>query len=90
MVLLIVIYLAFISLGLPDGVLGSVWPLMHTDLGLAIGDAGLLSAVTSVGTVLSALIGYRLVARFKTGLVTAVSVAMTAFGLWGFSISTSL
>ncbi|MFA5447008.1 MAG: MFS transporter [Sphaerochaeta sp.] len=90
MVLLIVIYLAFISLGLPDGILGSVWPLMHVDLGLAISDAGLLSAVASIGTVLSALVGYRLVARFKTGLVTAVSVAMTAFGLWGFSISASL
>ncbi len=90
MALLVVIYLAFISLGLPDGVLGSIWPVMHQDLGLAISDAGLLSAITSIGTVISALVGHRLVARFKTGLVTAVSVAATAFGLWGFSASTSL
>ncbi len=90
MALLIVIYLAFISLGLPDGVLGSIWPLMHADLGLAISDAGVLSAITSIGTVLSALVGHRMVARFKTGPVTAVSVAATAFGLWGFSVSTSL
>ncbi len=90
MALLIVIYLAFISLGLPDGVLGSIWPIMHKDLGLAISDAGLLSAITSIGTVISALVGHRMVARFKTGPVTAVSVAATAFGLWGFSISRSL
>ena len=90
MALLIVIYLAFISLGLPDGVLGSIWPIMHKDLGLAISDAGLLSAITSIGTVISALVGHRMVARFKTGPVTAVSVAATAFGLWGFSVSTSL
>jgi fucose permease len=90
MALLIVIYLAFISLGLPDGVLGAVWPLMHQDLGLALSDAGLISAITSIGTVISALVGHRMVARFKTGLVTAVSVAATAFGLWGFSVSTSL
>ncbi len=90
MALLIVIYLAFISLGLPDGVLGSIWPVMRAELGLGIGDAGILSAITSVGTVISALVGHRLVARFKTGLVTAVSVALTAFGLWGFSSATSL
>jgi fucose permease len=90
MALLIVIYLAFISLGLPDGVLGSIWPLMHADLALALSDAGVLSAITSIGTVLSALVGHRMVARFKTGPVTAVSVAATAFGLWGFSVSTSL
>lgn len=90
MALLIVIYLAFISLGLPDGVLGSIWPVMHLDLGVAIGDAGVLSAITSIGTVVSALVGHRVVARYKTGLVTAVSVAMTAFGLWGFSVATTL
>ena len=90
MALLVVIYLAFISLGLPDAVLGSIWPVMYVDMGLALADAGILSAITSIGTVISALVGYRVVARFKTGWVTAVSVAMTAFGLWGFSISTSL
>ncbi|MDK2860417.1 MAG: hypothetical protein PWP25_1603, partial [Sphaerochaeta sp.] len=60
MALLIVIYLAFISLGLPDGVLGSVWPVMQQSLGLPFWSAGLIGATSSIGTVASALSSYRM------------------------------
>ena len=58
MLLLVLIYLAFISLGLPDGVLGSVWPVMRLELGLPLASAGLLGAAGSLGTVASALLKY--------------------------------
>lgn len=90
MLLLTIIYLAFISLGLPDGVLGSVWPVMRQELGLPLASAGFLGAIGSVGTVASALLSYRLINRFGTAKVTAVSVFMTAFALFGYSISSSL
>ncbi|MFA7560026.1 MAG: MFS transporter, partial [Sphaerochaeta sp.] len=90
MVLLFFIYLAFISLGLPDAVLGSVWPIMHQDLGLAISSAGVIGAIVSTGTVLSALLSSRLITRFGTWRVTVVSVFATAVGLWGYSISANL
>lgn len=88
--LLIIIYLAFISLGLPDGVLGSVWPVMRLELGLPLASAGLLGAIGSIGTVASALLSYRLINRFGTGKVTLVSVLMTSIALFGYSISSTL
>lgn len=90
MLLLILIYLAFISLGLPDGVLGSVWPVMRLELGLPLASAGLLGAVGSIGTVASALLSYRLINRFGTAKVTLVSVLMTSLALFGYSISSTL
>ncbi|WP_293910229.1 MFS transporter [Sphaerochaeta sp. UBA5836] len=90
MLLLILIYLAFISLGLPDGVLGSVWPVMRLELGLPLASAGLLGAAGSIGTVASALLSYRLINRFGTGKVTLVSVLMTSLALFGYSISSTL
>ncbi len=90
MLLLILIYLAFISLGLPDGVLGSVWPVMRLELGLPLASAGLLGAAGSIGTVASALLSYRLISRFGTGKVTLVSVLMTSLALFGYSISSTL
>ncbi len=90
MALLIVIYLAFISLGLPDGVLGSVWPVMQQSLGLPFWSAGLIGATSSIGTVASALSSYRMTRRFGTGRVTLVSVAMTAVALLGFSFASTL
>ena len=87
--LLIVIYLAFISLGLPDSLLGSAWPSMVVDLDTQLSYAGILSATISAGTICSALLSDRLTRRFGAGKVTAVSVAMTAFALWGYSVSRS-
>ena len=90
MALLLIIYIAFISLGLPDGVLGSIWPVMRASLALPLYTAGLIGAIGSIGTVASALSSYRLIHRFGTGKVTFVSVLMTALALLGFSVSSSL
>lgn len=86
--LLSIIYVSFISLGLPDGLLGAGWPSMHPDLNVPVGFAGIVSMTISACTVVSSLLSDRLIHRFGTGKVTAVSVAMTAAALFGFSFST--
>jgi len=85
--LLAIIYLAFISLGLPDGLLGAAWPTMYPELGVDISFAGGITIIISLGTIVSSLMSDRLTFRFGTGKITAVSVAMTALALFGFSIS---
>ena len=85
--LLPVIYLAFISLGLPDSLLGSAWPVMYQELGTSVSAAGIISMIVALGTIVSSLQSDRLTRRLGTGKVTAVSVAMTAVALWGFSVS---
>lgn len=87
--LLAVIYLSFISLGLPDALLGSAWPSMYIEFCVPISYAGVISMVISAGTVISSLQSDRLTRRFGTGMVTAISVAMTALALFGFSITHS-
>lgn len=87
--LLVIIYISFISLGLPDGLLGSAWPSMYGPLNVPVSYAGILSMLISGGTVVSALLCERLVKKLGTGLVTAISVAMTAVALFGFSASTA-
>lgn len=87
--LLVIIYIAFISLGLPDSLLGSAWPTMYGELGVAVSYAGLISMIIAGGTIVSSLLSDRLIRKFSTGLVTAVSVAMTAVALLGFSLSHS-
>ncbi|MDR0853032.1 MAG: MFS transporter [Clostridiales Family XIII bacterium] len=88
--LLIIIYIAFISLGLPDALLGSAWPAMHIDISAPLSAAGLISLIVSAGTIISSLMSNRLVVRFKTGKVTMVSVFMTAAALLGISFAGSL
>ena len=85
--LLPIIYLAFISLGLPDSLLGSAWPTMYPALGVPVSYAGILSMIISLGTILSSLNSDRLTRRLGTGNVTAISVATTAAALFGFSVS---
>lgn len=85
--LLAVIYVAFISLGLPDAMLGAAWPSMSQDLGAPLSWAGGISMVISAGTIVSALLSDRMTLRFGTGKVTAVSVGLTAAALAGFSIA---
>ena len=87
--LLVIIYLCFISLGLPDSLLGSAWPAMHANLGVPVAFAGVLSMIISCSTVFSSLMSTRLVRRFGTGTLMAVSVGLTAAALIGFSFSFS-
>ena len=86
--LIAIIYLSFISLGLPDGLLGAAWPSMYPELGVSVSGAGAVSMTIAVGTIVSSLMSDRLTCRFGAGKVTAVSVAMTACALFGFSVCT--
>ena len=85
--LIAIIYLSFISLGLPDGLLGAAWPSMYPELGVPVSYAGAVSMTVALGTIVSSLLSDRLTWRFGAGKVTAFSVAMTACALFGFSIS---
>lgn len=87
--LLAIIYLAFISLGLPDSLLGSAWPVMQGQLDVPMSYAGIVSMIIAGGTIVSSLMSDRLTRKFGAGLVTAVSVLMTALALFGFSVSGS-
>lgn len=87
--LLAVIYLSFISLGLPDGLLGAAWPSMYSQLGVPVSYAGGISATIALGTVASSLASDRLTRKLGAGRVTAISVAMTAAALFGFSFTRS-
>lgn len=87
--LLLIIYLAFISLGLPDSLLGSAWPAMYQEFSVPVSYAGVLSMIIAVGTIISSLQSDRLTKKFGTGKVTAGSVLMTAVALFGFSVSHS-
>jgi len=86
-ILLAIIYVAFISLGLPDSLLGAGWPVMHQFLGVPVSFAGIISTIIAIGTIISSLLSDRLTARFGAGKVTAFSVLMTAVSMLGFSIS---
>lgn len=87
--LLVIIYLSFISLGLPDSLLGAAWPSMYQELDVPISYAGAISMIIALGTIVSSLQSDRLTRRLGTGKVTAISVGMTALALFGFSISSS-
>ncbi|SES64224.1 Fucose permease [Olsenella sp. KH3B4] len=86
-VLLGIIYLAFVSLGLPDGLLGAAWPTMHASIGANVSLAGVISMIICLGTIVSSLLTVQLVRRLGTGKLTALSVALTAVALFGFSAS---
>jgi len=85
--LLAVIYLAFISLGLPDSVLGSAWPSMFVDFDVPISFAGIVSAIIAFGTIISSLASDRIIRRLGTPKTTAISTLITALSLLGFAFS---
>lgn len=85
--LLAIIYVSFISLGLPDGLLGAAWPSMYLEIDVPVSYAGIVSMIIAAGTVVSSLASDRLTRKLGTGGVTAISVATTALALFGFSIS---
>ena len=86
--LIAIIYLSFISLGLPDSLLGSAWPVMRIEFDAPLSFAGIISVIICAGTIISSLLSDRLTKKFGTALVTATSVTMTAVALFLFSIST--
>ncbi|WP_010251474.1 MFS transporter [Acetivibrio cellulolyticus] len=86
-ILLIIIYLAFISLGLPDSLLGSAWPSMYPNMEVPISYAGIISMIIAGGTIVSSLFSDKVIRKFGTGLVTSISVLITAGALLGFSVS---
>ena len=85
--LLAVIYLAFVSLGLPDSLLGSAWPVMHTAMGVPSSYAGYVSMAIAFMTIVSSLMSPKLIQRFATKWIVVVSIALTVLGLIGFSCS---
>lgn len=87
--LLVVIYLSFIGLGIPDSILGAAWPVMHADLGIGIDALGIVTAITCVCGILSSLMSPWLVYKFGVGRVTFVSTLLTAVGLLSYSFTGS-
>lgn len=85
--LLLIIYLSFVVLGLPDSLLGSAWPVMHTALAVPVSYAGIVSMIISCGTVVSSLMSARMLKRFGTGAMTAAGVGLMAASLLGISFS---
>ena len=88
LLLLAVIYLAFISLGLPDSLLGSGWPIMHSFFGVSLSSMGIVTMIISGCTIISSLMSERVTKRFGTSGVTLFCVTLTAVALMGFSVST--
>lgn len=86
-ILLVLIYLAFIGLGLPDSLLGAAWPQLRLDIGAPLSGAGMVSMIVTAGTIVSSLMSARVIRRFGTGRVTAVSTALTALALLGYSVA---
>ena len=87
--LLAIIYMSFISLGLPDALLGSAWPIMSLEFDVPVSYAGAISMIIAAGTVISSLLSDRMTLKLGTAKVTAISVGMTALALFGFSVSNS-
>ena len=88
--LIAIIYAAFISLGLPDSLLGASWPTLQLEFNAPLSFAGVISVIITLGTIVSSLLSDKITRRFGAGLVTAVSTALTAAALLGFSLSKSL
>ena len=86
--LIAVLYLTFISLGLPDSVLGSAWPTMFLELDVPVSFAGIVSAIIALGTIISSLMSDRITKKLGASKTTAISVATTALALFGFSLCT--
>lgn len=85
--LLVLIYISFISLGLPDSLLGSAWPVMHADFAAPVSLAGLIAMTVCAGTVVSSFLSARMISRFGTAKVTSVSVLVTGLSLAGFAFA---
>ncbi len=89
-VILIVIFISYIGLGIPDSILGSAWPAIYTELGVDVSNVSLVSFIISVGTIISSFMSEKIVNRFKTAPVTVLSTALTVTALLGFSFSKNM
>lgn len=89
-VILLVIYIAFIGLGIPDSLFGTAWPAIYPEFGADVGSAGFVTLIISGCTVISSLFAARIINRFGVGIAAAFSTALTAAALLGFSLSNSL
>ena len=87
--LLVVIYVAFIGLGVPDSLIGSAWPAVHAELGIPVETVSFITFIISGCTVLSSMFSAKILNRIGTSKVTAFSTAMTAVALLGFSFAKS-
>ena len=87
--LLLIIYTAFISLGLPDALLGAGWPVMQPELKIPYGAAGIIQMSISGGTIISSMFSGFLLKRLGTGKLTTISVTLTAAALFGFAFAPS-
>lgn len=87
--LLAIIYISFVSLGLPDALLGAAWPIMQVELSVPVSYAGGISLIIAIGTVITSLEADRLIKWLGTGKIMVISVAMTALAIYGFSISST-
>lgn len=85
--LLVIIYLAFISLGLPDSLLGAAWPVMRVELDLPVSYAGIITMIISGEMILPSLASYRITKKFGTQVLLSIGVPMTAGEMFGFSVS---
>lgn len=88
--LLIVIFIDFIGLGIPDSLFGAAWPAINYDFGLPISAANAVTVTMTVCSIISSLMSAKLTERFSTSKIAAVSTALTAVGLFGFSISKNI
>ncbi len=88
-ILLIVIFSAFIGIGLPDSALGTAWPAIYAEFGLPLSAAGYISAIINIGTIISSLLGAYLIKKLGTGLLTALCTALTALSLLGYALAPS-
>ena len=86
-VLLVVIYVAFVGLGIPDSLFGAAWPAIYADFGVPVSWGSIFTMICSCGTIVSSLASAAVIGRFGTGRVTAVSTALTALALGGFVLA---
>ena len=88
--LVIVIFIAYVGLGVPDSLLGTAWPAIYVELGIPLSTQSIITILTSCGTIFSSLMSGKLINRFGTGIVTAISTTITAIALLGFAFSNHL
>ena len=89
-VLLVVIYIAFIGLGIPDSLFGAAWPAIYTEMNIPVSWANFVTIIISAGTIVSSLFSVKLINYLGTAKITAVSTTITAVALYGFSCSKNI